>query len=178
MPVDVRLAIRALRREPLYAGAVIAAWVSRHLTVKIAAAYEGVLVETLSGKFTQSVSAGRHRALADEPLEAGGDDLGPGPYDYLLAGLGACTSMTLQMYAARKGWPLEKVSVDLSHDRVHAQDCEDCEGREGKIERLFRRIRVEGPLDGEQKQRLLEIAEKCPVHKTITSHPLVKTTIE
>ena len=139
---------------------------------------QGVRVETRSGKFTQTVTAGKHQLLADEPTEAGGDDLGPGPYDLLLAALGSCTSMTLMMYAARKGWPLQRVIVDLSHDRIHAKDCEDdCEGREGKIERIHRTIALEGPLDDEQKKRLLEIADKCPVHKTLTSDPIIKTTL-
>jgi putative redox protein len=139
---------------------------------------QGVRVETRSGKFGQTVTTGKHQLIADEPVSFGGDDLGPGPYDYLLAALGACTSMTLQMYAARKGWALERVIVDLSHDRIHAKDCEDCgEGREGKVERIHRKITLLGSLDDEQKQRLLEIADKCPVHKTLTSVPIIKTTL-
>ena len=128
-----------------------------------------VIVHSLDN-LRQQIDAGPHTFFADEPPDAGGDDSGPDPYELLLAALGACTSMTLMMYAQRKGWPLEHVTVDLSHDRIHAEDCVGCgEGREGKIDRLTRTIRVEGPLDEEQKQRLHEIADKCPVHRTLTS---------
>jgi putative redox protein len=137
-----------------------------------------VRVETRSGKFGQTVTAGQHVLIGDEPLSAGGEDLGPSPYDLLLAALGTCTSMTLQMYAARKGWPLERVVVELAHDRVHAKDCEDCgEGLQGKIERIHRKVTLVGPLTDEQKKRLMEIADKCPVHKTLTSDPVIKTTM-
>jgi putative redox protein len=120
-------------------------------------------------RLTQEVVAGSHRLLADEPVSAGGGDLGPNPYDYLLAALGACTSMTLRLYADRKKWPLEKVTVRLRHEKIHAADCADCETKDGKIDRIEREIDVSGPLDSAQRARLLQIAEMCPVHKTLNS---------
>jgi putative redox protein len=121
------------------------------------------------GYLTQEITAGRHKFIADEPREVGGSDAGTDPYSLLLAALGACTSMTLQMYAQRKGWPLEKVEVSLVHHRIYAEDCKECETKEGKISRIERYISVTGPLSEEQKARLLEIAQRCPVHKTLTS---------
>lgn len=117
----------------------------------------------------QLVTARNHALLADEPLEAGGDDAGPTPYEFLLAALGACTSMTLQLYARRKALPLEKVVVELEENRIYAQDCADCETRDGHITEIRRRIRLEGRLSPEQRQRLMEIAAKCPVHRTLTA---------
>jgi putative redox protein len=107
--------------------------------------------------------------LADEPVEAGGADAGPDPYALLLAALGACTSMTLQIYARRKGWPLERVSVELDFSRAYAEDCLNCEDPRALLERVDRRIVLEGPLDEAQRARLAEIARKCPVHKTLTT---------
>ncbi|MFN7132200.1 MAG: OsmC family protein [Myxococcales bacterium] len=123
------------------------------------------------GGFRQEITAGRHQFHADEPVAVGGHDTAADPYALLLGALGACTSMTLRMYASRKGWPLEGVEVELSHDRVYAEDCDHCEAKpdkQGRIERVRRVIRVRGALTDEQVQRLLEIAEKCPVHKTLT----------
>ena len=169
--------------DAVFVADLLAAWASRYLgaapvtadEVQPEAPGEVVVAETREGRFTQVVAAGRHRLAADEPVEAGGNDAGPGPYDYLLAALGACTSMTLRMYAERKGWPLERVVVRLHHDKVHAEDCAECETREGKIDRLERVIALAGPLDAEQRQRLLEIANKCPVHRTLESKPLIVT---
>ena len=126
------------------------------------------------GYLKQEIRAGRHKIIADEPLEAGGTDEGPGPYELLLGALGACTAMTLQLYARRKQWPLEKVEVSLSHDRLHAQDCEECLTKEGKITRIERYISLTGALSDEQKSRLLEIAQRCPVHRTLTSEISIK----
>ena len=117
----------------------------------------------------QDIAAGRHRLVADEPLEAGGADAGPDPYALLLAALGACTSMTLRLYARRKGWPLERVTVELEHAKVHAQDCADCEGEAARVDRFRRRIRLHGDLDAVQVARLAEIARRCPVHKTLVA---------
>jgi putative redox protein len=114
------------------------------------------------------IEASGHELLADEP-EGVGDGKGPNPYELLLAALAACTTMTLKLYARRKGWDLQRVDVQLSHDRVHAEDCKECDRRDGMIERIIVRLKVEGDLTDEQRTRLSEIAEKCPVHKTLTS---------
>ncbi|MEQ9574826.1 MAG: OsmC family protein, partial [Rhodospirillales bacterium] len=106
---------------------------------------------------------------ADEPKDAGGTDTGPGPYDFLLTALGACTAMTVRMYADLKGLPLDKVRVTLKHDKVHAEDCSECETKDGKLDRIVRDLHFEGDLSDEQKAKLLEIADKCPVHKTLHS---------
>lgn len=126
------------------------------------------------GFLKQEITAGNHRLVADEPKEAGGSDEGPDPYSLLLAALGACTSMTLQLYAKRKNWPLEKVEVRLSHSRIHAEDCESCATTQGYIARIERRISLTGPLSDEQKTRLLEIAQHCPLHKTLTAEISIK----
>src|SRR5688572_14235034 len=118
--------------------------------------------------FAQIIEAGRHRLISDEPVEAGGADTGPSPYDLLLAALGACTSMTLTVYARRKQWPLEDVVVHLKHSRIYATDCENCETTDGMVDRIQREIVLSGPLTEEQRNRLLEIANKCPVHRTLT----------
>ena len=136
----------------------------------------GVLVrETGLGKFAQEIRTGRHMMVADEPVEVGGGGTGPGPYEFLLAALGSCTSMTIRMYAARKNWPLQRVSVLLRHSRVHAQDCADCETKVGLVDRIERDITLEGQLTDEQRARLMEIADKCPVHRTLTSEISIKT---
>ena len=119
--------------------------------------------------YTQEWVARDHRQVADEPVSLGGADLGPNPYELLLAALGSCTSVTLLMYARRKGWPLEAVEVRLSHDRVHAKDCADCETVVGKVDTISKEIVLRGPLDEEQRGRLLEIAGKCPVNRTLES---------
>jgi putative redox protein len=163
-----------------YAATVLAAWASRYLEPEAATAeaVPGVRVaEAGDGRFAQLVAMGRHRLRADEPAAVGGDDSGPGPYDLLLAGLGACTSMTVRMYATRKKWPLEHVAVDLKHDKVHAADCADCETREGRIDSIERVLTLEGGLDESQRARLLEIADKCPVHRTLHSQVRVRTTL-
>jgi putative redox protein len=133
--------------------------------------------EGLSGRFIQNMRTGRHVLVADEPVSVGGNDAGPGPYEYLLMGLGACTGMTLRMYAEHKKLPLKRVLVRLAHRKIHAQDCADCETREGKVDEITREIRLEGELNEEQRQRLLEIANRCPVHRTLTSEIKVRTTL-
>ncbi|MFI9327095.1 OsmC family protein [Kitasatospora sp. NPDC052868] len=134
-----------------------------------------VVSENGVGRYGQQVLAGRHELTADEPAPAG-EDSGPNPYDLLLAALGSCTSMTVRMYAERKGWPLEKVTVALRHQRVHAEDCAECESGHGLVDLITREIRFDGPLDAEQRRRLLDIAEKCPVHRTLTAGLVVSTT--
>lgn len=136
-----------------------------------------VVVERGDGKFTQLLLDGEHLLLADEPLEAGGDDRGPSPYRLLLMALGACTSMTLRMYAARKNWPLERVMVRLRHFRDYLEDCRECEEKDRHIERIERVITLEGPLDDGQRARLLEIAERCPVHRTLESRVRIESTL-
>ena len=127
--------------------------------------------------YSQLLTTGQHAFVCDEPQENGGDDLGPSPYELLLWALGACTSMTLLMYARRKGWDLAEVSVHLTHDRVHATDSQDAESDGAKVERITRDISVRGDLTEEQTQRLLEIAGRCPVHKTLTGSPQVVDSI-
>jgi putative redox protein len=125
--------------------------------------------------FAQDIEAGRHRLAADEPEAVGGTDTGPSPYDLLLTALGACTSMTLAMYARRKQWPLERVSGRLQHGKIHAADCAECETKEGMLDRIEREISLVGPLSGEQRDRLLEVANRCPVHRTLISEIDIRT---
>jgi uncharacterized OsmC-like protein/pimeloyl-ACP methyl ester carboxylesterase len=170
------------RRDSAYVADVIAAWSSRYLD----AARPGeatapldprsvVVQETGNGKFQQTVTAGPHRLLADEPVDAGGGDTGPAPYDFLLAGLGACTSMTLRLYADRKSLPLERTTVTLRHSKIHAQDCAECETREGMLDQIERVITMEGSLSAEERERLMQIADKCPVHRTLKSEIRIVT---
>lgn len=126
-----------------------------------------VLVRS-SGNFQQEIVAGNHSWFADEPLEAGGNDTGPDPYGLLLGALGACTSMTLLMYARRKGWTLEHVEIRLSHRRDYLKDCEDCSAKAVQIDRIERTINLTGQLDEAQRARLVEIAKMCPVHRTLS----------
>jgi len=134
-----------------------------------------VLVTETDGKFTQQIHAGRHQLIADEPAAVGGADKGPNPYEYLLAALGSCTSMTIRMYAERKQLPLDNVEVTLNHQRIHAEDCGECESKEGFVDRIDRRITLSGDLTDDQRQRLLEIADRCPVHKTLKNEILIKS---
>jgi putative redox protein len=137
-----------------------------------------VIVGGDANGFAQDVSAGGHRFVSDEPESAGGTDRGPSPYDLLLAALGACTSMTIAMYARRKNWPLERVSVRLRHSRVHAEDCAVCDEREAKLTVIERDIDLVGALDDDKRARLLEIANRCPVHRTLTSRIDIRTRLE
>jgi putative redox protein len=131
--------------------------------------------ETRRGKFQQEIISGKHRLLADEPVKDGGLDSGPGPYDLLLAALGACTSMTIRLYADLKQIPLARTQVRLRHEKIYATDCAECETKEGKIDHIDRTIAFEGDLSAEQRARLLEIADKCPVHRTLTSEIRIVT---
>jgi uncharacterized OsmC-like protein/pimeloyl-ACP methyl ester carboxylesterase len=171
------------RRDAAYVADVIAAWAERYLdpvvpepAVDSGEAPRTVVVrETRASKFQQTVTVGPHRLLADEPVAAGGEDSGPGPYDYLLAALGACTSMTMRLYAAGKSLPLERLTVTLRHSKIHAQDCAECETRVGMLDHIDVAIGMEGALDADQRKRLLEIADKCPVHRTLTSEVQIVT---
>jgi putative redox protein len=167
------------RADAVYVAEVIAAWSQRYLDMvpqPDTMPLDGVVVgETRNGKFEQSVVIGPHRYLADEPTSVGGNGSGPSPYEYLLAGLGACTSMTIRLYADLKKLPLSRVAVRLKHDKIHATDCENCETKEGKIDRIEREITLEGDLSAEQRAKLLEIADKCPVHRTLHSEIDIRT---
>lgn len=134
-----------------------------------------VTVHGRAAGFAQEISVGRHRLAGDEPTSAGGTDIGPNPYDLLLAALGSCTSMTVALYARRKQWPLEAVTVRLRHSKIHAADCESCETKEGRLDRIDRDLELVGPLSQEQRARLLEIANKCPVHRTLVSEIDIQT---
>jgi putative redox protein len=172
-----------LRRESdaVYVANVIATWGERYLDhpeIMTEAEIESGLVlvrETHGGKFQQEILTGPHHLLADEPVKLGGLDSGPGPYDFILAGLGACTSMTIRLYADFKKLPLENVSVRLSHGKIHAKDCQTCDTKVSMIDHIDRAITLEGPLDDEQRKRLMEIADKCPVHKTLQSKINIST---
>jgi uncharacterized OsmC-like protein/fermentation-respiration switch protein FrsA (DUF1100 family) len=171
------------RRDSAYVADVIAAWAERYVeaTPAEAAADPGlaprrvIVQETRVSKFQQAVTVGPHHLTADEPVAAGGQDTGPGPYDFLLTGLGACTSMTMRMYADRKSLPLDRVTVTLKHSKIHAEDCEECETREGMLDQIEREISIEGALDAEQRKKLMEIADKCPVHRTLHSEIRIVT---
>jgi putative redox protein len=134
-----------------------------------------VVVRGDAAGFTQEIAVGQHRLTADEPIGFGGKDTGPSPYDLLLAALGSCTSMTVAWYARTKKWPLERVTVNLRHSKIHAADCRDCETKQGKIDRIEREIHLTGNLDEEQQKKLLEIADKCPVHRTLKSEIDIQT---
>ena len=138
-------------------------------TAKETASSPDVVVRGNSREFLQEVVTGKHRLRADEPVNFGGKDEAPGPYDYLLIALGVCTSMTIGLYARRKEMPLENIIVSLRHSRIYAQDCEDCETKEGKLDRIDVQIALTGSLTPDQHARLMAIAHKCPVHRTLKS---------
>jgi uncharacterized OsmC-like protein/pimeloyl-ACP methyl ester carboxylesterase len=175
------------KKDANFAGDMIGGWAGRYLNLDAPAAAtpqtageerstNQVNLRTGKGEgYTTEMHAGKHRLIADEPASVGGHDRGPTPYDYLLAALGSCTSMTIKMYADRKQWPLDGVQVALDHDKVHAKDCEDCETRVGKLDEVRREIKLEGDLSEEQRQKLKEIADKCPVHRTLHSEIKVRT---
>lgn len=166
------------KEDSLYAGNIIASWISRY--IKIAkkeplSTDKQVICRTGDEGYTTQIQAGDHSLLADEPEKLGGNDLGPTPYDLLIAGLGSCTSITLRMYADRKKWPLKEVKVLLQHNKIHEKDCEACENANAKIDHIERQIELDGELSAEQRKRLLEIADKCPVHKTLHSKITINT---
>ncbi len=170
--------------DATYVAHVIAAWAERYLDMAAEDQHadppEGIVLvrETRRGTFQQEIISGHHRLLADEPVKAGGLDSGLGPYDLLLAALGACTSMTVRLYADRKQIPLERTQVRLRHGRIYATDCAECETKEGMIDHIDREITFEGDLTAEQRKRLIEIADKCPVHRTLTSEVRIRTVEE
>ena len=172
------------RADAIYVADVLSAWASRYLAAEETGdaaghpdlrGHEVVVYENGDGRFGQTVWNGRHESLADEPEKVGGLDRGPDPYGYLSTALGACTSMTLRMYADRKKLPLDQVLVRVKHDKIHAEDCESCETKEGKVDRLQREIEIVGDLDDDVRQRLLEIADMCPVHRTLERSNVIET---
>jgi len=171
------------KADAIYAADVIAAWASRYLAPIEQAVIEAlpdmprqvVVAETRANKFQQQIAIGPHHLIADEPVAAGGEDSGPGPYDLLLSALGACTTMTMRMYADRKALPMDRVSVTLNHKKIHAKDCAECETKDGMLDQIERHISIAGQLDAEQRTRLMEIADKCPVHRTLTSEIRIVT---
>ncbi len=169
------------RSDARYVAEVLAAWADRYLPEQPAEeppmdAPEGeVVVEGKTISFLQRIQARHLSFAADEPIDKGGSDLGPNPYELLLAGLGACTSMTLKMYAGRKEWPLEAVRVTLRHDHVHAKDCEDCDKDTGMIDVIEKKLELEGALTEEQRERLLEISARCPVHRTLVNEIKIRS---
>jgi uncharacterized OsmC-like protein/alpha-beta hydrolase superfamily lysophospholipase len=164
-----------------YAGRMIAAWSARYFeleTGRVAAATReaGVVTASIGTRsYRTEITAGGHRLLADEPPTSGGEGHGPTPYELLAAALGACTCITLRMYADRKGWPLEAATVRLRHEKVHASDCADCPDAQRRIDRVVREIEFTGGLDAGQRQRLFEIADRCPVHRTLQDHVVIET---
>ncbi len=164
-----------------YVASVLAAWAARYIETvddsREDALEPGVVRvgETGAGKFQVRIENGRHVLVGDEPLKVGGDDTGPSPYEYLLASLGSCTVMTLRMYATHKGLPVSRIACELRHGRMHAKDCEECETKTGRIDRIERRLVIEGELDEAQRARMLEIADRCPVHRTLEGEIVVAT---
>jgi uncharacterized OsmC-like protein/pimeloyl-ACP methyl ester carboxylesterase len=166
------------RVDAEYAADVIATWAARYVPVPSDGPEppEGAVVVsgTAADGMRHAVAAGRHGLVLDEPVPTG-TDTGPTPYDAMLGALGACTAMTVRLYAQRKGWSLEDVDVNLRHDRIHARDCDACETTEGRLDRIRREVRLDGPLDDAQRARLLEVADKCPVHRTMTAELVIET---
>lgn len=169
-----------------YAGELIATWAARYLPQPEAAPSpqfpkggvdNRVTARTGPEGFLTQIFANGFSLIADEPAQYGGTDEGPSPYEYLLAGLGACTTMTLQMYARRKGWPLEDAVVRLTQEKIHAEDCKECDTDDSRIHKFVRELDVYGDLDDTQRRKLVEIAEKCPVHRTLTGKIEIETTL-
>jgi putative redox protein len=163
-----------------YVANTISAWASRYIKQETATQPPSVKKGEISvsegnHKFLRELSSDNHQWLADEPKQMGGDDLGPDPYEHLLAALGACTSMTMRMYANHKDWPLEDVHVQLEHSRLHSADCQHCEDTNSKVEVIKRTIKLSGPLDEEQSERMMEIANRCPVHRTLEGDLRIET---
>lgn len=169
------------RSDAIYVADVIATWASRYLAVgeQRPALPDGVVEvsETRGGHLVQRIRAGRHLLVADEPVAVGGEDAGPGPYDYLLAALGACTSMTMRLYAERKGISADRFSIRLSHRRIHAEDCADCDTKDGNIDEITRDITIAGDVTGAERARLMEIADRCPVHQTLTHEIKIRSSL-
>lgn len=169
------------RSDSMYVGSVLAAWSRKYISIEEKEirskdpSDNRIVVRTGKMGYQTEITANGHSLIADEPIAQGGADTGPTPYDYLVAALGACSSITLRMYADRKQLPLDSIVVRLRHQKIHAEDCEQCETKEGRIDFIEREIELAGPLSDEQRQRLLQIADKCPVHRTLHSEVHVKS---
>jgi putative redox protein len=167
--------------DALYAGRLIAAWAARYIERGAGqdtapSPQHGTVMATIGAEhYATEIEIDGHRLLADEPESAGGGGRGPSPYELLGASLGACTCITLRMYAERKGWPLEGVRVRLRHEKIHAGDCAGCPDTPGRLDRIGREIELAGPLDAEQRRRLLEIADRCPVHRSLQEHVVIES---
>lgn len=166
--------------DSLYAGKMIASWAERYLHIGetdklLTDAQTVVSIKDKTNKFLTQIQSGKHSLLADEPADVGGEDLGPSPYQLLTSALGACTAMTMRMYADRKGWEINEIKVHLNHEKKHSEDCADCEKPTSKIDHFERIIEIDSQLDETQRQRLLEIANKCPVHRTLEGEVKVET---
>ncbi len=171
--------------DSLYAGAVISAWALKYVSAtqkdkpqRSETAHNQVITRIGKSGYATDIMAEGHGLVADEPISMGGTGLGPAPYDYLMAGLGACTAITLRMYSDRKKWPLDGVTVKLNHQKIDAAECEACETKEGKLDQIEREIEFAGPLDEQQKQRLMQIADRCPVHRTLHSEIVVRSKLK
>jgi putative redox protein len=167
------------RSDAEYLGGVLGAWAEKYVdrSASEPETPDSDVVTRTGAAYRTEIQAGRHSLVADEPEDVGGDDDGPTPYGFLLSALGSCTGMTLRMYADRKEWPLDKAIVRLSHEKIHADDCEQCETDAGRVDRIEREIEVRGNLSDEQRSRLLEIANKCPVHRTLHSEVEVRSSL-
>jgi putative redox protein len=171
-------------KDSRYVGAVIAAWALKYINGSLkdkpqkTNTEHHVMTRTGPSGYLTDIMVNNHSLVADEPLAAGGTNLGPTPFEYLTAALGACTSMTLRMYADRKEWPLESVKVRLNHKKIPAADCESCETKEGMLDHFEREIEVEGPLDNAQLKRLKQIADRCPVHRALKSEIMTTTELK
>lgn len=171
-------------RDSRYVGAVIAAWARKYIQVSEPKAVHTVqednrvVAQNNTESYRTEIMVRGYTIVADEPVAAGGTDTGPTPYDLLVAGLGACTAMTLRMYAQRQGWPMESVVVRLEHEKIHAKDCPECDQSNPRIDRIEREIEINGALNVDQKRRLMEIADKCPVHRTLHSEVLIPTRLK
>jgi putative redox protein len=169
------------KADSTYVGSLLAEWVRKYIAAPEKPAYQRdltdnrIVVRTGKTGFQTEIVANGHHLIADEPIPVGGADTGPTPYDYLVASLGACTSITLRMYADRKQWPLDSIVVKLKHQKIHAEDCRQCETKEGKIDLIEREIELIGDLSPEQRERLMKIADKCPVHRTLHSEIRVES---
>ncbi|MBT1071420.1 bifunctional alpha/beta hydrolase/OsmC family protein [Pelotalea chapellei] len=171
-------------RDSSYAAGMIAAWAGRYLVLPDTSTPASIPPEVIDNRVIARTTADGFRTelfangfplIADEPVDLGGGNEGPSPYEYLLAALGACTGMTLQLYARKKGWPLNDVVVRLSHQKIHAEDCRDCDEKDRRIDSIERELEISGELDGAQRQRLMEISDRCPVHRTLTGEVRIKT---